>query len=232
MRALHAVVNSAVALLLVSVAMGAAPQRRKRRQHKVGRANACDVAAASSAQNRKSRMRQRLQKRSRCTYRSAGRSFSIPKPGCAGSSISNPDVLETTTISATQLVVTAKAARKQQPGACGMKARTPILWMSTADVDVSGLRDDVQIGLSPANPCRLKLNREESSQSEKSQAKQSADGVLQIASRLLQERCRFPGNRAEARKTDHAQGDVCRSGPYQARAVRHQRLQHGCWRTL
>ena len=131
MRALHAVVNSAVALLTVSVAMVAA------------QAQAPTVATGSPSQEPQA-AQSALSPETQSVHIQVGRSIILnTQARLRRIVISNPDVLETTTISTSQVVVTAK-----QPGNSSL-----VLWDEGSsahivdvysDVDVSGLRDGVR----------------------------------------------------------------------------------------
>ena len=100
--------------------------------------------------------------------------------------VSNPDVLDTATVSTSQVVVTAK-----RPGSSSL-----VLWDERSnarildvysDVDVSGLRDGIRAAYPGRSRLRLRRNREESLVTGKVSSKAVEDDILRIARHLFQE---------------------------------------------
>src|ERR1700692_1822962 len=151
MRALHTVVSSAVALLLLAAAMEAADApvlagTMAEMQAPAGQA----AAPAQGSQTAHSSPATETQS----VHVQVGRSIILnTQARLRRIVVSNPDVLDTATISPTQLVVTAKA-----PGSSSL-----VLWDESSnariidvysDVDVSGLRESIRSAY-PAAPVEI-----------------------------------------------------------------------------
>lgn len=142
MRALHTVVSSAVALLLLAAAMEAAdaPVLAEKTAEMQAPANVQAEAPAQGSQTAHSSPATETQS----VHVQVGRSIILnTQARLRRIVVSNPDVLDTATISPTQLVVTAKA-----PGSSSL-----VLWDESSnariidvysDVDVSGLRESIR----------------------------------------------------------------------------------------
>lgn len=142
MRALHAVVNSAVALLLFASAMGAAEAQAPAGQTADTQATSQAVTEAPAPQQPVAQPT--LAPETQSVHIQVGRSIVLnTQSRLRRIVVSNPNVLDTVTVSTTQVVVTAKA-----PGSSSL-----VLWDESsnarildvyADVDVSGLRDGIR----------------------------------------------------------------------------------------
>lgn len=171
MRALQAVVKSAVALLIVSVGMGIAQAQTS--------TQAPPVATGSSAQEPQV-AQSALSPETQSVHIQVGRSIILnTQARLRRIVISNPDVLETTTISTSQVVVTAK-----QPGNSSL-----VLWDEASsahivdvysDVDISGLRDSVRSAY-PGEPVQIEAEQGRIIAVGRVTSKAVEDGVLRMA---------------------------------------------------
>ncbi len=178
MRALHAVVNSAVALLLVSVAIGAAEAQTS--TGKAADAQAPSNVVAGSSVQEPQVAYSALPSETQSVHIQVGRSIILnTQARLRRIVVSNPDVLDTTTISTSQVVVTAK-----QPGSSSL-----VLWDEGSnahivdvysDVDVSGLRDGIRAAY-PNEPVQIEADQGRVVASGKVSSKAVEDGVLRIA---------------------------------------------------
>ncbi len=181
MRVLNAVVNSAVALLFVCVTMGAAAAEAQ-----TPAANTADTQAASSMTVASSAQETQVApmaspSETQSVHIQVGRSIILnTQARLRRIVISNPDVLDTTTISTSQVVVTAK-----QPGSSSL-----VLWDESSnahivdvysDVDVSGLRDDVRSAY-PGETVQIEAEQGRVVAIGKVTSKAVADNVLRMAS--------------------------------------------------
>jgi pilus assembly protein CpaC len=142
MRALHTVVSSAVALVLLTAAMYAAEASTP--AVKMAAAQAPAGAAAEAPAQASQTANPALATETQSVHIQVGRSIILnTQARLRRIVVSNPDVLDTATISPTQLVVTAKA-----PGSSSL-----VLWDESnnariidvyADVDISGLRESIR----------------------------------------------------------------------------------------
>ncbi len=142
MRALHTVVSSAVVLLLLAVAVEAveAPAPAMNTAEISAPATAAAEAPAQATQP----AQQALSTETQSVHIQVGRSIILnTQARLRRIVVSSPDVLDTATISPTQLVITAKA-----PGSSSL-----MLWDESsnarivdvyADVDVAGLREGIR----------------------------------------------------------------------------------------
>ncbi|MGA3128187.1 MAG: pilus assembly protein N-terminal domain-containing protein [Candidatus Korobacteraceae bacterium] len=140
MRAFHPFVKSAVALLLLAVAVNAAEAPAG----KTANAKASSKVAAEMPAQEQQIAQQTLAPETQSVHIQVGRSIILNTQSLLRRIVvSNPNVLDTTTVSTTQVVVTAKA-----PGSSSL-----VLWDQSsnarivdvyADVDISGLRDAVR----------------------------------------------------------------------------------------
>ena len=140
MRAFHPFVKSAVALLLLAVAANAAEAPAG----KTADAKASSKVAAEMPAQEQQIAQQTLAPETQSVHIQVGRSIILNTQSLLRRIVvSNPNVLDTTTVSTTQVVVTAKA-----PGSSSL-----VLWDQSsnarivdvyADVDISGLRDAVR----------------------------------------------------------------------------------------
>lgn len=179
MRTLHAVVNSAVALLLVCVAIGAGEAQTS--APKTTDVQAPSTAATGSPVQEPQVAYSALPSETQSVHILVGRSIILnTQARLRRIVVSNPDVLDTTTISATQVVVTAK-----QPGSSSL-----VLWDESSnahivdvysDVDVAGLRDGVRSAY-PNESVRIEAEQGRIVAAGKVSSKAVEDGVLRIAS--------------------------------------------------
>ena len=142
MRALHTVVSSAVALLLLAVAVKAV-EAPAPALNTAEMSAAATVAAEAPAQGTQP-AQQALSTETQSVHIQVGRSIILnTQARLRRIVVSSPDVLDTATISPTQLVITAKA-----PGSSSL-----LLWDESsnarivdvyADVDVAGLRQGIR----------------------------------------------------------------------------------------
>ncbi len=142
MRALHPVVNSAVALLLLAVAMEPAVAQTPT-EKKADAQTLASIAAEVPAQEPQT-AHSSMPTETQSVHIQVGRSIILnTQSRLRRIVVSSPDVLDTAIISPTQVVVTAKSA-----GSSSL-----VLWDETsnarivdvfADVDVSGLRQDIR----------------------------------------------------------------------------------------
>ena len=142
MRALHPVVNSAVALLLLAVAMEPAVAQTPT-EKKADAQTLASIAAEVPAQEPQT-AHSSMPTETQSVHIQVGRSIILnTQSRLRRIVVSSPDVLDTAIISPTQVVVTAKSA-----GSSSL-----VLWDETsnarivdvfADVDVSGLREDIR----------------------------------------------------------------------------------------
>ncbi len=142
MRAFHTVVRSAVALLLLTVAAVAveAPASANKMAETPAPATATAEAPAQGAQAAQSALSTETQS----VHVQVGRSIILnTQSRLRRIVVSNPDVLDTATITPTQLVITAKA-----PGSSSL-----VLWDESsnarivdvyADIDAAGLRESIR----------------------------------------------------------------------------------------
>src|SRR6266496_172176 len=142
MRAFHTVVRSAVALLLLTVAAVAveAPASANKMAETPAPATATAEAPAQGAQAAQSALSTETQS----VHVQVGRSIILnTQARLRRIVVSNPDVLDTATITPTQLVITAKA-----PGSSSL-----VLWDESnnarivdvyADIDAAGLRESIR----------------------------------------------------------------------------------------
>jgi pilus assembly protein CpaC len=156
MRALHPVVNSAIALLLLAVATDAAAAQTP--AEKVADLQApANIAAGAPAQESQTQ-HSSLATETQSVHVQVGRSIILnTQARLRRIVVSNPDVLDTATISTTQVVVTAK-----QPGSSSL-----VLWDESsnarivdvyADVDVSGLREGIRSAY-PGEPVEIEAEQ-------------------------------------------------------------------------
>jgi pilus assembly protein CpaC len=142
MRALHPVVNSAVALLLLAVAMDSAAAQTPAEKKADTQARA-SVAAAVPAQEPQT-AHSSMPTETQSVHVQVGRSIILnTQSRLRRIVVSSPDVLDTTIISPTQVVVTAKAAGSSSLVMWDEASNARIVDVY-ADVDVAGLREDIR----------------------------------------------------------------------------------------
>ena len=148
MRVLHTVVSSAAALVLLTAAMQAAeapnPAGKMAEMQAPAASMVADAAAQASQNATTANATPALATETQSVHIQVGRSIILnTQARLRRIVVSNPDVLDTATVSPTQLVVTAKA-----PGSSSL-----VLWDERgnarivdvySDVDVSGLRESIR----------------------------------------------------------------------------------------
>src|ERR1017187_78376 len=142
MRALHPVVNSAVALFLLAVAMEAAVAQTPtgKTADTQAPANVAVEVPAQGPQTAHSSMPTETQS----VHIQVGRSIILnTQSRLRRIVVSSPDVLDTTIISPTQVVVTARSAGSRSL-LMWDEASNPRIVDVYADVDVAGLREDIR----------------------------------------------------------------------------------------
>jgi len=172
MQALHAYVNSAVAVLLFSAAMYAteAPAATQ---------TSSTVGTEASAQEPQY-AQPTLAPETQSVHVQVGRSIILnTQARLRRIVVSNPNVLDTTTVSPTQVVVTAKA-----PGSSSL-----VLWDESsnarivdvyADVDISGLSDGIKSGY-PHDSVQIEAEQGRIVISGKVASKAEADDIVRMA---------------------------------------------------
>jgi pilus assembly protein CpaC len=178
MRALHPVVNSAVALFLLAVAMEAAVAQTPtgKTADTQAPANVAVEVPAQGPQTAHSSMPTETQS----VHIQVGRSIILnTQSRLRRIVVSNPDVLDTAAISPTQVVVTAKT-----PGSSSL-----VLWDESsnarivdvyADVDVAGLREGIRSAY-PDEPVEVEAEQGRVLVTGKVTSKAVQDDVLRIA---------------------------------------------------
>lgn len=177
MRALHAVVNSAVALLLFGLATNASEAQSPAGQ--IAKTQALSKVAAASAQEQQA-PQATLAPETQSVHIQVGRSIVLnTQSRLRRLVVSNPNVLDTVTISTTQVVVTAKL-----PGSSSL-----VLWDEGsnarildvyADVDVLGLRDGIKSAY-PGEFVHIEAEQGRVLATGKVSSKAVADDVLRMA---------------------------------------------------
>ena len=178
MRALYPVVNSAVALLLLAGAMQAADAPAT--AEKKADAQASSKLAADTPAQAQQITQPTLAPETQSVHIQVGRSIVLnTQSRLRRIVVSNPNVLDTVTVSASQVVVTAK-----MPGSSSL-----VLWDEGsnarildvyADVDVSGLRDGIRSAY-PNEPVQIEAEQGRILASGKMTSKAAADNVLRMA---------------------------------------------------
>jgi pilus assembly protein CpaC len=179
MRALYPVVNSAVALLLLAGALQAAEAPAS--AGKIADAQASSkLAADTPAQAQQQIAQPTLAPETQSVHIQVGRSIVLnTQSRLRRIVVSNPNVLDTVTVSTTQVVVTAK-----MPGSSSL-----VLWDEGsnarildvyADVDVSGLRDGIKSAY-PNESVQIEAEQGRVLASGKVTSKATADNVLRMA---------------------------------------------------
>lgn len=142
MRALHTVVNSAVALLLLALAIPA-PAAQAPAGKIADPQAASQVAPEAPAQDQQI-AQATLAPETQSVHIQVGRSIVLnTQSRLRRIVISNPTILDTVTVSTTQVVVTAKAPGSSSLVLWDERSNARILDVY-ADVDVSGLRDGIR----------------------------------------------------------------------------------------
>lgn len=173
MRALYPVVHSAVALVLLAGTMQAAGDRKAEQQSSPAPATETPAQSQLAAPT--------LAPETQSVHIQVGRSIVLnTQSRLRRIVVSNPNVLDTVTVSTTQVVVTAKA-----PGSSSL-----VLWDEGsnarildvyADIDVSGLRDGIRSAY-PTESVQIDAEQGRVLASGKVSSKASADNVLKMAS--------------------------------------------------
>ena len=142
MRALHPVVNSAVALLLLALAMEAAAAQAP--AGKIADTQASSKATTEAPAQEQQIAQPTLAPETQSVHIQVGRSIVLnTQSRLRRIVVSNPAVLDTVTVSTTQVVVTAKAPGSSSLVLWDERSNARILDVY-ADVDVSGLRDGIR----------------------------------------------------------------------------------------
>jgi len=176
MRALHPFVNSAVALLLLSVAMHAAEAPAE----KTAVTQASSKAATEVSAQEQQYAQPTLAPETQSVHVQVGRSIILnTQARLRRIVVSNPNVLDTATVSPTQVVVTAKS-----PGSSSL-----VLWDESsnarivdvyADVDISGLSDGIKSAY-PRDSVQIEAEQGRIVVTGKVTSKAEADDILRIA---------------------------------------------------
>lgn len=177
MRALHPVVNSAVALFLLATAMQAAQAQTPAGQT----ANPPATPKVETLDQEQQTAQPTLAPETQSVHIQVGRSIVLnTQSRLRRIVVSNPNVLDTVTVSTTQVVVTAKA-----PGSSSLvmwdEASNARILDVYADVDVSGLRDGIKSAY-PNQDIRVEAEQGRVLVSGKVNSKAAADDVLKMAS--------------------------------------------------
>jgi pilus assembly protein CpaC len=176
MRALHPFVNSAVALLLLSVAM----QSAEASAEKTAVAQPSSKAATEAAAPEQQYAQPTLAPETQSVHVQVGRSIILnTQARLRRIVVSNPNVLDTATVSPTQVVVTAKA-----PGSSSL-----VLWDESsnarivdvyADVDISGLSDGIKSAY-PHDSVQIEAEQGKIVVTGRVPSKAVADDIMRIA---------------------------------------------------
>ena len=178
MRALHPVVNSAVALLLLAVAMEAAVAQTSTGKTADTQAPA-NVAAEAPAQEPQT-AHSSLATETQSVHIQVGRSIILnTQSRLRRIVVSSPDVLDTAAISPTQVVVTAKTAGSSSLVLWDEASNARIVDVY-ADVDVSGLREGIRSAF-PSEPVEVEAEQGRILVTGKITSKAVQDDVLRIA---------------------------------------------------
>jgi pilus assembly protein CpaC len=178
MRALHPVVNSAIAFLLLAVAMEAAVAQTPAGKMADTQAPA-SVAAATPAQEPQS-AHTSLATETQSVHIQVGRSIILnTQARLRRIVVSSPDVLDTATISPTQVVVTAKTAGSSSLVLWDESSNARIVDVY-ADVDVSGLREGIRSAY-PSEPVEIEAEQGRILATGKVSSKVVQDDVLRMA---------------------------------------------------
>lgn len=178
MRALHPVVNSAVALLLLAVAMEAAVAQTSTGKTADTQAPA-NVAAEAPAQEPQT-AHSSLATETQSVHIQVGRSIILnTQSRLRRIVVSSPDVLDTAAISPTQVVVTAKTAGSSSLVLWDEASNARIVDVY-ADVDVSGLREGIRAAF-PSEPVEVEAEQGRILVTGKITSKAVQDDVLRIA---------------------------------------------------
>ena len=178
MRALHPVVNSAVALLLLALAMEAAAA-----QAPAGKI--ADTQASSNVANEAPAQEQQIAQptlapETQSVHIQVGRSIVLnTQSRLRRIVVSNPAILDTVTVSTTQVVVTAKAPGSSSLVLWDEKSNARILDVY-ADVDVSGLRDGIRSAF-PGEPVQIEAEQGRVLVAGKVSSKAAADDIVRMA---------------------------------------------------
>lgn len=176
MRTLHPIVNSAVALLLLSSALQAAEAPAEKMAATLTPPKVAMEAPAQEQQYAQPTLAPETQS----VHVQVGRSIILnTQARLRRIVVSNPNVLDTATISPTQVVVTAKA-----PGSSSL-----VLWDEGAnarivdvyaDVDISGLSDGIKSAY-PHDPVQIEAEQGKVVISGRVRSKAVADDIVRIA---------------------------------------------------
>ncbi len=177
MRALHPVVNSAVALFLLATAMQAAQAQTPAGQT----ANTPAPTATVETPGQEQQIAQpTLAPETQSVHIQVGRSIVLnTQSRLRRIVVSNPNVLDTVTVSTTQVVVTAKA-----PGSSSLvmwdEASNARILDVYADVDVSGLREGIKAAY-PGQNVHIEAEQGRVLASGTVTSKAAADDILRMA---------------------------------------------------
>ena len=179
MRALKPVINSTVAFLLLAVAMDAAAAQAPAAQTADPQAPASVAVAVPSQEPQSGPSSPATETQS--VHVQVGRSIILnTQSRLRRIVVSSPDVLDTATISPTQLVVTAKAAGSSSLVLWDESSNARIVDVY-ADVDVSGLRDAVRDAY-PKEQVEIEAEQGRILVSGEVPSKEVADGILNMVS--------------------------------------------------
>jgi pilus assembly protein CpaC len=176
MRAFHPFVKSAVALLLLAVAANAAEAPAG----KTADAKASSKVAAEMPAQEQQIAQQTLAPETQSVHIQVGRSIILNTQSLLRRIVvSNPNVLDTTTVSTTQVVVTAKAAGSSSLVLWDQSSNARIVDVF-ADVDISGLRDAVRSAY-PHQSVQVEAEQGRVILTGKADSKAVADDVVRMA---------------------------------------------------
>lgn len=179
MRALHSVVNSAVALLLLALAMEAAAAQAPAGKIADTQANSSDAREAPAQEQQIAQPT--LAPETQSVHIQVGRSIVLnTQSRLRRIVVSNPAVVDTVTVSTSQVVVTAKAPGSSSLVLWDERSNARILDVY-ADVEVSGLRDGIRAAY-PNEPVQIEAEQGRVLVSGKVASKAVEDDILRMAS--------------------------------------------------
>ena len=179
MRAIHTVVSSAVALVVLAVSVVAAEAPAP--ALKMAETPAAAAAAAQAPVQGSQTAPSALSTETQSVHIQVGRSIILnTQARLRRIVVSNPDILDTSTISPTQLVVTAKG-----PGSSSL-----VLWDESnnarivdvyADLDIAGLRESIRAA-HPIDPVEVEVEQGRIAITGNVRSKAVADDIVRLAS--------------------------------------------------
>ncbi len=178
MRALHPVVKSAVALLLLALATEAVAAQAP--AGKIADMQASSSVASEAPAQEQQIAQPTLAPETQSVHIQVGRSIVLnTQSRLRRIVVSNPAILDTVTVSTTQVVVTAKAPGSSSLVLWDEKSNARILDVY-ADVDVSGLRDGIRSAY-PGEPVQIEAEQGRVLVAGKVDSKAAADDILRMA---------------------------------------------------